>query len=524
MIRRAGFLVVAAATAACGGGGEGPVPGEETTHLVQRGPLRIAVRDTGTLKAKNSVNIKAQIPGSAKIVWLVPEGAEVKEGDKLAELDKTEVQKNIDQLDSQVVQFETDRKSAKTEHEIQIVEGKAAVEKARLQLDIRRMELQRYNDNEAPQSLKKKELGVEKAQSEYRRRKERHDQMVKLLDKGFVTPAQVEEERIAVLAAELDMQEARDQYRTHVDFTSAIDRRQKESALAEAERALENETLRAESVLDRKKVALEQAERRYATTVQKLKEAREQFDAMTVKAPAPGIVIYNVNQFRGGGEDLAVGSSVYNEQPFLQLPDLSEMEVVLGIHEADVNKLRVGQKASITVDSYEGRRLEAKVQKIATVASERDWRSDIKKFEVILALEKNELPLKPGLTVKAEVLVGEVEDVLTVPLQAVFVKEGRYFVFADGGGRPERREVSLGESNQSAIVVREGVREGDRILLWNPEGTEAVSGGASPAAAGGARAEEGGGKAPGAKGNGANGGGKAPPGGGGGGGKKGGRP
>lgn len=523
MIRRVLLAAAAAGAAACGGAADS-TRSEDTTHLVRREPLRITVRDTGTLKAKNSVNVKAQIPGTAKIVWLVPEGTEVKEGDKLAELDKTEVQKNIDSLDSQVVQFETDRRSAKTEYEIQIVEGKAAVEKASLLLDIRKMELQRYSENEAPQTLKKKRLGVERAESEFRRRKERHDQMAKLLDKGFVTPAQVEEERIAVLAAELEMQEARDQQDTYLKYTSTIERRQKESALAEGERGLENETQRAGSLLDRKKVALDQAERRYATTVQRLKEAREQFEAMTMKAPAPGIVIYNVNQMRGGGEDLAVGSQVYNEQPFLQIPDLSEMEVVLGIHEADVNKLRLGQAAVVTVDSFQGRRLEAKVQKIATVASERDWRSDIKKFEVILALEKNDLPLKPGLTVKAEVLVGEVEGVLTVPLQAVFVKEGRYFVFADAAGRPERREVSLGESNASAIVVGSGVKEGERVLLWNPEGTEAVSGGASPAAAGGARAEENGGKGAGAKGNGSSGGGAAPAGGGGGGKKGGGKP
>jgi HlyD family secretion protein len=364
------------------------------------------------------------------------------------------------------------------------------VEKASLQLDIRRMELQRYKENEAPQTLKKKQLGVEKAESEYSRRKERHDQMRKLLEKDFVTAAQVEEERIAVLAAELELQEAKDQYDTHLRYTGAIDQRQKESALAEAERAVENEKLRAESQLDRKKVAWDQAERSYETTGVRLKEAREQFEAMTVKAPAPGIVIYNTDRWRGG-DDLAVGSQVYNEQPFLQLPDLSEMEVVLGIHEADVNKLRVGQSASVTVDSFGGRRLEGKVAKIATVAGERDWRSDIKKFEVVLSLEKNDLPLKPGLTVKAEVLTGEVEGVLTVPLQSVFVRDGHYYLFVDGGGRPERREVSLGESNASAVVVKEGVKEGDRVLLWNPEATEAVSGKQGPAATGAAKTENG---------------------------------
>ena len=201
----------------------------------------------------------------------------------------------------------------------------------------------------------------------------------------------------------------------------------------------------------------------------KLKEALDQFEAMTVKAPSPGIVIYND---RGTNDELKVGSTVYNEQPFLQLPDLSEMEATLGIHEADVTKLRVGQKAFVTIDAFKGRRLSAEIVRIATIASERDWRSDIRKFEVVLALEKNDLPLKPGASVKVEVLVGEVEGVLSVPLQSVFVKEGRYYCFASAAGRPERREVVLGESNASAVVVKEGLQEGDEVLLWNPEGTE----------------------------------------------------
>jgi RND family efflux transporter MFP subunit len=479
-IRSALLLAAAAAAApACGNAGPGGAS-EGSTYRARKGPLRITVSETGTLRAKSSVNVKARIPGTARVVWLVPEGTSVKEGDKLAELDKTEVQKNIDSLESQLAQNDSDRKSAKTEYEIQGADGKAAVEKAVLQLDIRKSEMSRFTENEGPQTLEKKRLGVEKAESEHKRRSEQYERMRKLLDQDFVTAAQVEEERIGARSAELDLQEAKADYDTYVKFTADIERRQKESALAEAQRVLANERLRADNLLERKKVGWEQSERRYEVTAQKLKEAREQFDAMTVKAPGPGIVIYNDNE-RMGNDELKVGSTVYNEQPFLQLPDLAEMEAVLGIHEADVTKLKQGQIASVTLDAFKGRRLDGEIVRIATVASERDWRSDIRKFEVVLALQKNDLPLKPGTTVKVEVLVGEIEDVLAVPLQAVFVKEGRYFCFVGTGGRPERREVKLGESNSGSVVVAEGIKEGDEVLLWNPEGSTLSSPDGAPA-------------------------------------------
>jgi multidrug efflux pump subunit AcrA (membrane-fusion protein) len=157
------------------------------------------------------------------------------------------------------------------------------------------------------------------------------------------------------------------------------------------------------------------------------------------------------------------------------------MESVLGVHEADVTKLKVGQKAFITLDSFKGRRIAGEILRIATVAAERDWRSDIRKFEVVLSLEKNDLPLKPGTSVKAEVLVGEVENVISVPLQSVFVKEGRYFCFVASGAVPERREVTLGESSASSVVVASGLKEGDEVLLWNPEGQDSSPADSGPA-------------------------------------------
>jgi RND family efflux transporter MFP subunit len=457
--------------AGCGGGGTAaPAGGDGNTFKVARGPLRITVADTGTLRAKNSVNVKARIPGTARVVWLVAEGTEAKQGDRLAELDKTEVQKNIEQLESQLSQQDSERKTNRTEYDIQKAEGKAAVDKAALTLDIRRSEMQRYTESEAPFNLEKRKLAVERSHSEYLRRKERHSQMEELHKREFVTAAQVEEERIALLAAELDWKDSLEQHESYVKHTADIERREKESALADAERGLANETLRAENLLDRKKVAWEQAERRFETTKQKLDEARKQFEAMTVTAPSPGIVIYNDRP----DDELKIGSTVYNDQAFLQLPDLSEMEVVLGIHEADVTKLKVGQKAWVTLDAFKGQRLAAEVLRVGTVASERDWRSDIRKFEVILGLEKNALPLKPGSTVKVEVQVGEVDGVLAVPLQSVFTRDGKYYAFVGAGGRPERREVQLGEANAGFVVVKEGLKEGDEVLLWNPEGTTAA--------------------------------------------------
>jgi HlyD family secretion protein len=488
------LALLAASAAACGGAEAAAGPG--TTHEVRTGSLRIVVKETGTLRAKNSTAIKARIPGTAKIVWLIPQGTEVKEGDKLAELEKTEVQKTVDSLRSQIVSLELDRKTAKTDLDIQEAEGAASVQKAELAVEIKRKEMERYKQSDAPQELRKKLLAVEKAESEAQRKKERWTQVQQLLKEGFVTQYQAEEDRIALKTADNDLQSAREDLEGYRKFTEEIQLRQKESEAAEAERNLVNERLKADNLLERKKVAHDQAEQSFKNAVESLKEAEEQLEAMTVKAPGPGIVIYQSE--RWSEEELKVGSSVYNDQPFLQLPDLSEMQVVVGVHEADINKLKPGLAVSVTVDSAKGRTLQGKIVRVATVAAERDWRSDIRKFEVVVDLEKTDLPLKPGLTAKVEILVGAREGVLTLPLQAVFVKEGQYYAFVEKGARPERREVALGESSETTVEVVKGIAEGDRVLLFNPEASDAAAP-ASPAA------REANGARPAAKGGGAGG-------------------
>lgn len=486
MMRNPSMASVAAAAlvatlAGCGGAAAETAVTEGTTHEVRKGPLKIVLSETGTLKAKNSVAIKADIPGQAKVVWLIPEGSEVKEGDKLAELDKTDLQRSVDSLASSLVQLESERKTTKTEYDIQAAEGQAAVEKARLAYDIKVKELERYTLSDAPQALREKQLGVEKAESEFKRTSESYEQVKALLVEGFATPSEVEKERIAFRSAEIELESARDKLKGYTDYTAEIERRQKDSDLAEAKRNLDNEQLRAANLLDRKKVAWEQTEQRHKATLSQYEEQAKQLEAMTVLAPAPGIVIYQSQPWND--DELKVGSTVYSNQAFLQLPDLSEMEVKLGIHEADINRLKVGQPVFVVLDSYKGRQLEGEITKIATIASERDWRSDVRKFEVVVAMKKNELALKPGLSAKVEILVGELADVLTVPLQSVFTREGKYFCFVDKGGRPERREVTLGEANDNFVSVKEGIREGERVLLWNPEATDA----AAPAGGGDAK-------------------------------------
>jgi len=142
------------------------------------------------------------------------------------------------------------------------------------------------------------------------------------------------------------------------------------------------------------------------------------------------------------------------------------------VHEADINKIKEEQPTTVTMDTYPGLVLHGKVTKIATIAGEPGQRhnEEVKKFTVDITLDSTEdMTLKPGISAKAEIFIEEKEDVLSVPLQCVFIEEGTHYCYGVGDGdEPVRIAVKPGLSNDSHIEITEGLGEGDRVLLYNP--------------------------------------------------------
>jgi multidrug efflux pump subunit AcrA (membrane-fusion protein) len=129
--------------------------------------------------------------------------------------------------------------------------------------------------------------------------------------------------------------------------------------------------------------------------------------------------------------------------------------------------------AFVTSETQKDVAHEGKVAKIDTVANAGQGRwwggDDVKRFKVEVELQAKEHTLKPGTSARVEIQVGEVPDVLAVPLQAIFPSEGRHFVYRANGGKPERIEVEPGRSNETHVEVKTGLEEGDVVLLDAPD-------------------------------------------------------
>jgi RND family efflux transporter MFP subunit len=253
--------------------------------------------------------------------------------------------------------------------------------------------------------------------------------------------------------------------REQAKYEAPTIRRQAEIDFEKAQRALE---LSRRNLLTKTKQAVAKMSSvgadlgRQQNNLKNLEVVRDQF---SVRAPAPGMVIY-VREWNG--KKKGVGS-MWNawESTVATLPDLTQMESETYVNEVDVRKLSVGQKVLISLDADPTKKLSGTVTRIANVGEQRP-NQDSKVFEVKIEVATADTTLRPGMTTSNAIETASVSNVLSVPLEAVVTEAGFSYVFRKRGRSVVKQMVETGAMNDNEIVVRQGVEAGDHVLLTPP--------------------------------------------------------
>lgn len=379
------------------------------------------------------------------------------------------------------------------------------------------------------------------------------DQMVK---KKYVADSQAEADRLKLASSKetlRNLQAQRDILINYDRKKALADFRSKAGA---ARLMLAQKELEADAKREQADIARQTARSVYFQEREKLKEIEDQLRECRIVAPQKGIVVYFVNESgRFGGTPQGLieqGAQVKEGQKMLRIPNLDQMQVNTKVHEAMVGRIRgdnrvatglvdalkvgvmanpvgfgrmvglhdeviaavkqlphirdheyetrgLGQKATVRVDAMPEKTLPARVKSVAGVASQADsWISDVKLYQTLALIEEQVDGLKPGMTAEVTIHVDGMADVLTVPMQAVVggaelgAKRHVWVKTAEGGY--DKKEVTLGLYNDRMVEVRDGLAEGDEVVI-NPKVLEGDSktktrdgGGAAP---GGGKGEAG---------------------------------
>jgi multidrug efflux pump subunit AcrA (membrane-fusion protein) len=200
-----------------------------------------------------------------------------------------------------------------------------------------------------------------------------------------------------------------------------------------------------------------------------LEELRSLQKSFTIHSDANGMVTYAKNW---DGSKRKVGSSINMWDPAIAtLPDLTKMESKTYANEVDIRKIKKDLPVIIGFDAFPDVTLKGTITNVANVGEEKRG-SDIKLFQVLVNFDENNENVRPGMTTSNRILIHKEEDVLMVPLEAVFSQDSTSFVYAKSGLSIDKREIEMGESNLDVVIIKKGLQENEVVYLSKPEGME----------------------------------------------------
>jgi HlyD family secretion protein len=419
-------------------------PDYETVN-VGRGDISSTVSATGSVLPEREANLNFQGTGSvAKVAVKV--GDQVKTGQVLAELDTTDIELAVRQAEIALRQAEAQLKqlnegpnasdlaaavasidSAKAAYE-QVLKGsdkdqlaaaRAQVEQARVSLEQAQQAYDKIKDQPNagmfPQSLQLQQatIGYDTAQANYR-----------VTARG-ANPSQVAAAQAQVAQAE-----------------SALDRLKRGASAAQVEVA--------QAAVDQAQLGVEQAKRRLENT--------------RITAPWDG-VITAVNAVEG---TLASGLG----GPAIQIADTGKYHLDVQVDELDVAGLAEGQTVTVEVDALPEQELTGSVISIAPAAAA--TATGGVSYKVRIDIDPADVQLRAGMSATANILANSRQNVLLIPNRAVQIQRDNGLTFVErlADGVPQKVEVRLGLRTEQQSEVREGLAEGDQVIIRNRSSLE----------------------------------------------------
>lgn len=437
------------------------------TYTVGRTTLRDTIVERGTLESQSTVNGVCQLHGYRnKITFIVEEGAPVKAGDVVVEFDASEIEKEIAQKKIKVTAAEKAVTEATQQIEVQKNKNESDIAAARLEKELADLDLEKYEKGDYIAELADHERSIAESEAALAQFEDQLKNTKVLVKKGFREPEQLRQLERQVTSARFQVERDRQRKEILEKFQYRRQITELKNKADEAARKLERAIANASSEMTKAESELARANEELEIEREELEELQEQLEHSVIKAPHAGTVAYANRQYMDPEYKIRSGGTVYRNQVVFFLPDLENMQVNLEVHESVVNKLAIGQPATIRVDSYPDHEFRGKVSKVSDLARS-DYGIQVKAYSTVVTIDSipEGVRLKPGMTAEVEVLTRTLEDVMVLPVQAVTQYLGLDFAFVKKGNRFERKMIEVREGNEAFLIVEEGLDVGDVVAL-----------------------------------------------------------
>ncbi|HVG24070.1 MAG TPA: efflux RND transporter periplasmic adaptor subunit [Thermoanaerobaculia bacterium] len=263
------------------------------------------------------------------------------------------------------------------------------------------------------------------------------------------------------------------------------DREATRANLAEAERNYERarsnfaERIIPQAELDRARTQVASARAGVAAIEQRIGQAqanvtaaRDTLSKTTMTAPMAGIITaLPVEE----GEVAVIGTMNNPGTKLLTIADMSEVEAVMEVDETDIPNVKIGQRATVTIDAYPNKTFTGLVTEVGSSPITRlggNSGAEAINFEVKIQLQNPPEGVRPGFSASADIVTGTRAKVLSIPLQALVVREKKEGekakdeegVFVNKDGKAQFAAIATGLAGDANVEVTRGLSEGQEIV------------------------------------------------------------
>jgi multidrug efflux pump subunit AcrA (membrane-fusion protein) len=384
---------------------------------VKRGAIDLRVHAIGELKSRNEMMLAAPSIGgdSLQITQMVTAGKIVKKGELIIEFDPSEQHYKLEQSHAELQQAEQEIAKAKADAVVLAAEDKVALLKA----------------------------------------------------------------KYTVRRAELDVQKN--------ELLSKIDSDKNLLALEQAQRALTELQKDMESHQASGKATIYLAQEKANKSRITMEQAQQNLEKMKVSAPMDGLVSVQKNENASGGIYFSgmslpyyhAGDQVEPGSLIAKIVDPQNMDLKCSVSEKDHANIRVGQPVEVVFDALPERVFHGTVKSMGSASMRQFFGSNNGgSFEIGIEMPERDSRMRSGLTAQILFVGNSQSNVLMVPLQAVFLKDGKRIVYVKTSSGYEQREVRILSQSESRAAV-EGVSEGNRVAMIDPTAVRKTSKAAS---------------------------------------------
>lgn len=469
----AGFIVIALIILTTLSGDEEATAGSRF-YEVKRGDFMISIVEGGNIEALNEVSVRNDVEGSSRVIYIVPEGTMVKKGDLLVELDASGAEDQYNQQQITTTKADFALIQARETLAIQRSIGESDLSAAQLSLEFARTNLVKFEQGERLQQIRDAEIEIQNVRENLNIAQERLEWTEKLYEKEFETKSNLDKDVLAVNQYTMRLEQATNSLWMLKAFDLPKLKRQYESDVEEAEKELERVKHQINSRLAQYEADVVTQENTLKLNQAKLERDLKNLQGTKVFAPQDGLVVYPISNNRFSSESLIEeGATVRNRQELVKLPDTSRMKLTVKVHESHVSMVKPGQVAFVVLDPIPDQRFRGMVSKVGLMpdSQERFGNPDLKVYKTEILITDPMPDVKPGVSARAEIVITNLQNVISVPVQAVTSRRGKPVVYL-AGNQPQMTPVDIGMFNTKFIEIKSGLEEGDQVLLSPPLDTE----------------------------------------------------